>query len=173
MRGTPLTIGYFNNRLVKRLSVVESGCTDLTSSCIWETEYQRWKTSVTPVCFAKAGVYVLLGIEAANVPPSCLPVTKDENGRLGKFEQETGVKTRLNACFAQDFVIMRMMNVPFRRDRMVTRKVLMFGPPRLDPSSPRTMSEATISRWKAIPMERPSQPSTPPRNLKVPHLPSV
>ena len=173
MRDTPLTIGYFNNRSVKRFSVVEIGSTDLTSSCDCETEYQRWKTVVTLVCFVKARVYILVGIEAANVPPNCLPVTKDENGRLVEFAQETGVKTRLDAWFAQYFVIMRMTNVPFQRDLMVTRKVLMFGPPPLDPSPPCTMSEAAIARWKALPMERTSQPSTPPRNLKVSHLPSM
>ena len=101
MRDTPLTIGYFNNRLVKRFSVVEIGSTDLTSSCNSETEYQRWKTVGTLVCFVEAGVYILVGIEVANVHPNCLPVTKDENGRLVKFAQETGVNTRLNACFAQ------------------------------------------------------------------------
>lgn len=100
---------------------------------------------------------------------------KDESDRLVDFALETGVKTRLNACFAQDFATMCIMNVPFQPDEMVTRTSLdvwssTLG--RLDPSSPYAMSEATIARWKAIPMERPSQPSTP-RNLKVPHLPSM
>jgi hypothetical protein len=72
----------------------------------------------------KAGTYVLVDIEAANRPPNRLPVMKDENGRLVDFALETGVKTRLNACFAQDFATMCIMNVPFQPDEMVTRTSL-------------------------------------------------
>jgi hypothetical protein len=130
---------------------------------------------VTLDCFAETGVYVLVDIEAANRPPSCLLVMKDENGRLVDFALETGVKTRLNACFAQEFATICIMNVPFQPDEMVTRTSLDVWSSTLgglDPSSPHAMSEATIARWKAIPTERSSQPTTP-RNLKVPHLPSM
>jgi len=107
---------------------VESGCTNLLFSSNWGIEYQRWKTIVTLGCFGRAGTHVLVDIEAANRPPNCLPVTKDENDRLVDFALETGVKTRLNACFEQEFATMCIMIVPLQPDEMVTRTSLVFGP---------------------------------------------
>ena len=54
MRGTLLTIDYFNNRSVK-VFICESEYTDLTFSSNWGIEYQRWETIVNLGCFIEAG----------------------------------------------------------------------------------------------------------------------
>jgi len=110
-------------------------------------------TIVTVACFIKAGTYVLVDVEEANRPPNCLPVTKDENGRVVDFALET---TRLNAWFEHDFAIMCITNVLFQPDVMVTRPNLVFGPPRLDPSprSAQCQKSASLagrrSQWNVL-----------------------